>query len=171
MEGMLTGLAERRLSFVLRTRLAEEPVVVLNGPRTVGKSTLLARLGRDLGRPVVDCDDPGTRAAVSRDPAGFVARPETVLIDEYQHVPELLEAIKAELNRDMRPGRYVLAGSTRYTTLPRAGQALTGRVDVIPVLPLSQAEIDGVGGTFVHHLLNDGGLSMDQPAGSNDHAG
>jgi len=150
----LTGVAERRLTAVLAARLAEEPVVVLNGPRTVGKSTLLHQLGRRLGRPVVDCDDPAVRAAVRNDPSGFVAGAVPVLIDEYQHVPELLDAIKAELNRDLRPGRYVLAGSTRYTTLPQAGQALTGRVDVLPVLPLSQGEIDGVREGLVHGLLS-----------------
>lgn len=79
---------------------------------------------------------------------------------EYQHVPELLDAIKAQLNRDLRPGRYVLAGSTRYTTLPQAGQVLTGRVDIIPVLPLSQGEIDNVPESFVARLLNGGGTDM-----------
>jgi predicted AAA+ superfamily ATPase len=149
----LTGLAERRLTAVLEARLAEEPVVVLNGPRTVGKSTLLAQIARRLGRPVVDCDDPATRAIVRSDPGRFVTGTHPVLIDEYQHVPELLDAIKAELNRDLRPGRFVLAGSTRYTTLPQAGQALTGRVDIIPVLPLSQGEIDGTRECLVHRLL------------------
>jgi predicted AAA+ superfamily ATPase len=168
---MLSGLAGRRLTAVLATRLTEEPVVVLHGPRTVGKSTLLAQLGHDLGRPVVDCDDPATRAAVRRDPTGFVDRPGTVLIDEYQHVPELLDAIKAELNRDMRPGRYVLAGSTHYSTLPHAGQALTGRVDVIPVLPLSQGEIDGAEERFVHRLLDDCELPLDQPPSTTTRSG
>ena len=63
-------------------------------------------------------------------------------------------SVEAELNRDLRPGRYVLAGSTRYSTLPQAGQALTGRVDILPVLPLSQGEIDGVTERFVHGLLD-----------------
>jgi predicted AAA+ superfamily ATPase len=71
-----------------------------------------------------------------------------------QHVPELLDAIKAQLNRDLRPGRYVLAGSTRYAAIPAAAQALTGRVDIIPVLPLTQGEIDGVPETFVARLLD-----------------
>jgi hypothetical protein len=142
-DGALTGLADRRLTAVLADRMAEEPTVVLNGPRTVGKSTLLGSLAQRIGTVVIDCDDPATRAAVRNDPGRFVARPGTVLIDEYQHVPELLDAIKAELNRDLRPGRYVLAGSTRYSTLPQAGQSLTGRVDILDVLPLAQLEIDG----------------------------
>lgn len=157
MREALTGLAERRLTEVLESRLTEEPVIVLNGPRTVGKSTLISQLAQRLDRPVIDCDDPATRSAVRNDPARFVESDAPVLIDEYQHVPELLDAIKAQLNRDLRPGRYVLAGSTRYGTLPQAGQALTGRVDVIQVLPLSQGEIDGKRETLVSRLLDRAG--------------
>lgn len=163
MQGALIGLAERRLTEILEARLAEEPVIVLNGPRTVGKSTLLSQLAQCLRRPVIDCDDPATRAAVRNDPARFVESDAPVLIDEYQHVPELLDAIKAQLNRDLRPRRYLLAGSTRYATLPQAGQALTGRVDVIQVLPLSQGEIDNKRETFVTRLLDGAGIGKAEP--------
>ena len=78
----------------------------------------------------------------------------------YQHVPELLDAIKAQLYRDLWPGRYVLASSTRYATLPEAAQALTGRVDIIQVLPLSQGEIDDVPGTFAARLLDGAGVGV-----------
>jgi hypothetical protein len=54
-----------------------------------------ASLAERLGKAVITCDDPATRAAVRNDPGRFVAGPGTVLIDEYQHVPELLDAIKA----------------------------------------------------------------------------
>ena len=160
MREVLTGLAERRLGEVVAARLTEEPVLVLNGPRTVGKSTLLSELAGRLGRAVIDCDDPATRAAVRSDPARFVESDQPVLIDEYQHVPDLLDAIKAQLNRDLRPGRYVLAGSTRYATLPEAAQALTGRVDIIPVLPLSQGEIGDARETLVARLLDGAGIDM-----------
>ena len=163
MREVLTGLASRRLGEVVEARLAEEPVVVLNGPRTVGKSTLLSQLAEYLGRTVIDCDDPATRAAVRDDPARFVESDLPVLIDEYQHVPELLDAIKAQLNRDLRPGRYVLAGSTRYATLAEAAQALTGRVDIIPVLPLSEGEIDNVRETFVTRLIDGAGIAIATP--------
>lgn len=155
MEGALTGLAQRRLTAVLTRRMAEEPALVLTGPRTVGKSTLLHSLAQHLGVSVIDCDDLATRVAVLNDPGRFAAGPGPVLIDEYQHVPDLLDAIKAELNRDLRPGRYVLAGSTRYSTLPQAGQSLTGRVDILDVLPLTQLEIDGsTAAPLVHRLLD-----------------
>ncbi|MDR6316967.1 ATP-binding protein [Actinoplanes couchii] len=162
MEGSLTGIAPRQLTAVLTRRLTEEPAIVLNGPRTVGKSTLLHALADRTGSPVIDCDDPATRAAVRNDPGRFVSGPGPVLIDEYQHVPDLLSAIKAELNRDLSPGRFVLAGSTRYTTLPEAGQALTGRVDILEVPPLAQAEIDGSpGDSLVCRLLDGADVSSD----------
>jgi predicted AAA+ superfamily ATPase len=108
------------------------------------------------------CDDPSTRAAVRNDPGRFVAGPDPVFIDEFQYVPELLDAIKAELNHDLRPGRFVLAGSTRYSTLPQAGQSLTGRVDILDVLPLAQLEIDGIfTEPFVHRLLRGAALNAD----------
>jgi predicted AAA+ superfamily ATPase len=160
MREVLTGLAKRRLVAVAEARFAEEPVLVLNGQRTVGKSTLLGELAGRLGQRVIDCDDPATRAAVRADPGRFVESGQPVLIDEYQHVPELLDAIKAQLNRDLRPGRYVLAGSTRYTAIPAAAQALTGRVDILPVLPLTQGEIDGTVETFISGLLDDNGIDM-----------
>ena len=68
-----------------------------------------------------------------------------------------------------RPGRYVLAGSTRYATLPEAAQALTGRVDIIPVLPLSQGEIDNERETFVAGLLDGAGIEMASPQAPTTH--
>src|SRR4051812_23498645 len=74
-EGSLTGIAPRQLTAVLARRLTEEPALVLNGPRTVGKSTLLHALADRLGSPAIDSDDPATRAAVHADPGRFVSGP------------------------------------------------------------------------------------------------
>lgn len=154
----------RRLSGVVAQRLAEEPVVILTGPRTVGKSTLLAELARGGDRPVLDLDQPEARAAAGADPGFMVSGPGPVFIDEFQHVPELLDAIKAELNRDTRPGRFVLTGSTRYTVLPQAAQSLTGRAHVINVLPLSQGELDRRRETFLDLLWQDPGQLAEMPS-------
>jgi hypothetical protein len=72
-----------------------------------------------------------------------------VLIDEYQKAPEVLEAIKAELNTATLPGRFVLTGSTRHDALPGAAQALTGRLVTLNVLPLSQGERDDLHEDFL----------------------
>src|ERR1700745_496574 len=99
MREVLTGLAERRLVDVAEARFAEEPVLVLNGPRTGGESTLLGQLAARLGRPVIDCDDPATRSAVRADPGRFVESAEPVLIAEYQYVSSLLYSLRAQPHR------------------------------------------------------------------------
>lgn len=76
------------------------------------------------------------------DPAIFVAGDGPICIDEYQKAPVVLDAIKAVLNRDSRPGRFVLAGSTRHDSLPSAAQALTGRLSRLRVYPLAQVELE-----------------------------
>ncbi|MEU4231755.1 ATP-binding protein [Nonomuraea sp. NPDC026600] len=150
------ALVDRHLKSVICRRLASRPVVVLTGPRTVGKSTLLSACARLRDVPVIDLDDVSIRRSVDADPAHFATTPlEPVCIDEFQHVPEILSAIKAELNRDLRPGRFLLTGSTRYGALPRLGQALTGRAHVMTIWPLSQGELSGRRETFLDAVLTD----------------
>ncbi|MGH3565940.1 MAG: ATP-binding protein [Pseudonocardia sp.] len=168
---VLTDVVARRLEEVVLDRMGVEPVIVLHGPRAVGKSTLLKRIGDRRGRPVIDLDDPETRAFVTGGPGFAVAGAGPVLIDEYQHVPDLLDAIKAELNRDLRPGRFVLTGSTNYTTIPRAAQALTGRAHVVTVWPLSQGEIEDRRESFVEKLLVDPSQVLEGPPSSTDRLG
>jgi len=151
----ISGVVTRRLLEVASERLQDEPVIALQGPRTVGKSTLLDELARARGVEVVDLDEPATRTAVLADPGAFVDGPSPVCIDEYQHVPSVLDAIKAELNRELRPGRYVITGSTRYDALPIAAQSLTGRLHVLTVWPLTQGEIGGVRENLLAALLED----------------
>lgn len=148
-------IVARRLEGVLQALLGEEPVVVLNGARTVGKSTLLAEIAKRADRTVMDLDDLATRDAVAADPGLFASGPAPVLVEEFQKVPELLDAVKAELNQDLRPGRFVLTGSTRYAALPRVAQSLTGCVHVVDVWPLSQGELAGTAETFCEQLVDD----------------
>jgi predicted AAA+ superfamily ATPase len=110
MNEQLTGIVPRRLGAVALDRLREEPVLLLQGPRAVGKSTLLRHLAAETRARLLDLDDVATRDAVAADPATFVAGLETVCIDEYQRVPLVLDAIKAELNLDGRSGRFILTG-------------------------------------------------------------
>jgi predicted AAA+ superfamily ATPase len=134
-------------------RLRDAQVVVLSGPRAVGKSTVLRTLAAELGREVVDLDNPATAQAFTADPMRFLDRPRPVLIDEYAKAPESLDLVKALLNRDGAPGQFLLAGSTRYGSVPAIAQALTGRAQIVPVLPLSQGEITETTESFVEELV------------------
>lgn len=143
----------RRVSELVLERLEEEPVVALQGPRTVGKSTLVAEVAARQDVDVIDLDDPAQRNAVAADPGVFLAGRPPVCIDEFQKVPVVLDTIKAELNRDLAPGRFVITGSTRFGAMPRAAQALTGRIHLIDLLPFSQGEMEGRAEDFLEFAL------------------
>jgi predicted AAA+ superfamily ATPase len=86
---------------------------------------------------------------VQSSPSDAARGPSPVCIDEHQHVPELLQAIKAELNRRHDNGRWLLTGSASFWAMPRGTQALTGRIQLLEVMPFSQGEIDGVHEDFL----------------------
>jgi predicted AAA+ superfamily ATPase len=135
--------------------VTNSPVVLLEGPRAVGKSRILSELARGLRVPVLDLDDIATRNAVKADPDLAVIGSRPVCIDEYQKVPAVLDVIKAALNKGATPGRFILTGSTRHDSLPLASQALTGRMARVTIYPLSQGEISEAVETFVSTALVD----------------
>lgn len=155
---------ERRLAEVLEHRLDDEPVIALQGPRSVGKSTLLAEFATTHGVDVIDLDDPEVQDALQSNPTTYLATQPPVCIDEYQKVPLVLDAIKARLNRSTQPGAFVITGSTRYDALPLAAQSLTGRLHVLTILPLSQGELAGHHETFLEGLLTEADAAVDTAA-------
>jgi hypothetical protein len=145
----------RALAAEIHAALATSPVVAITGPRTAGKSTLAHTLVEERGGTFVDLDDPAVRALAEGDPAAFVVgRPEPVVVDEFQRVPLLLSAMKAQLNRDRRPGRYVLTGSARPTVVPELADFLTGRVELLTLWPFAEAELSQTPVTFVDRLFS-----------------
>ena len=154
------GLVARRLLPLALDRMLDDPVVLLEGPRSVGKSVLLRAIAEQTGAALLDLDDPATRDAVAADPGVFVSGDNSVCVDEYQKAPIVLDAIKSELNRDSRPGRFVLTGSTRHDALPHAAQALTGRLGRLRVYPLSQGEIAGVHEGLLEQLFTEAGTAV-----------
>lgn len=155
--GTMDGLADIPRHLLLRAEklLVEEPVLVLTGPRTVGKSYILDRLASSVGAAVLDLDDLATRAAVSSDPKFYVSGSAPVCIDEWQYCEDIVPAIKAELNKNLRPGRFILTGSTRSDARPILDKQLAGRYHELLVLPFSQGELAGTEEHFVEKLLDD----------------
>lgn len=130
-------------------------VIVITGPRQVGKTTLARR--HFQGYQYYNLDDVAFRQAVSADPKGFLAgAPECVIIDEVQHVPELLSYIQIEV--DNNPERkFVLTGSSNFALLENVTQSLAGRAALFTLLPFSMDEVkDYVDRRSTNALLIDG---------------
>jgi len=123
------SLHPRYLQPRIEAALKDTPVVCILGPRQVGKSTLSQQLAPK--RAYLTFDDNAILVSASQDPTGFVqGLPENVTLDEVQRVPELLRAIKAEVDRNRAPGRFLLTGSANLLLLPKVKESLAGRVEI-----------------------------------------
>jgi predicted AAA+ superfamily ATPase len=137
----------------LMESLTEDPVVFLRGPRQAGKTTLAASLTDD--RTYHTLDDLATLAAAKSDPEAFVAGlADRVVIDEVQRVPELLLAIKRQVDQARVPGRFLLTGSSEIRATGAIAESLAGRMRMLDLLPLSQSEISRSTGDWLDELWN-----------------
>ncbi len=123
------------------------PVLLLTGPRQVGKTTLLQRMAemqRSAGieRKYVTLDDPDIRYLAKHDPALFLQRySPPVLIDEIQYATELLPYIKMSVDRSGKKGDFWITGSQVFHLMKNVSESLAGRVGIVNLLGLSDAEI------------------------------
>jgi predicted AAA+ superfamily ATPase len=154
---MFSGLVPRHAESLVAEALADTRVVLVNGARQSGKSTL-TRLtaGNRPGTVVRLLDDAATLRAARDDPAGFVDHDGLMVIDEIQLVPELLRAIKVTVDLDPRPGRFLLTGSSKVLALRSLPDALPGRMEVIELWPFAQGEINNSPDRFVDAAFRNG---------------
>ncbi|MFT4215959.1 MAG: ATP-binding protein [Micropruina sp.] len=145
------GVIERLLLPRVEDALSDTRVVVLQGARQVGKSTLAEHIAGRRTSYLTTLDDSDVRRFASADPVGFVAQfPEGLLvIDEVQRVPELIVALKAAVDRDKRPGRYLITGSANLLDLSATHESLAGRAQPLTLHSLSQAELEEQPGSFI----------------------
>lgn len=136
--------------------LADTRVVLVNGARQSGKSTLVRLAAKGRNAEWRDLDTALNRQAASSDPDGFVDHPGLLVIDEIQRVPELMLSIKAQVDADPRPGHYLLTGSARILGLRSLPDTLVGRMETIELWPFSQGEIDGTPDSFVDAVFAHG---------------
>lgn len=119
------------------------PVLIVTGPRQVGKTTLLCHMAK-ADRKVVSLDNPTIRAFAKRDPEMFLQRYQPpVLIDEVQYAPELFDYIKVYVDQKNQPGDFWLTGSQTFHMMKRVTESLAGRAGVVRMLGLSNSEISG----------------------------
>ena len=141
----------------LQAALADTRVVLLNGARQTGNSTLVQQVAEKRGGQYLTLDDPATTALAGSDPFALVqGAGNLMVIDEVQHVPELFPAIKRVVDADGRPGRFLLTGSANVFLLPRLAESLAGRIEILPLHPLSQGELAGNGFNLVDWLFDAG---------------
>lgn len=124
------------------------PVVLVTGPRQVGKTTLLRKLAEGDGtRKYVTLDNPLVRELAITDPALFIQRyAPPVLIDEIQYAPELLPYIKMYVDEHKNKGDFWLIGSQMFHLMKNVSESLAGRAGIINMLGLSSSELAGAVG-------------------------
>ena len=140
---IMTGYKPRAIARLVEDSLAEMPVVIVTGLRQSGKSTFLQNENALAGRRYVTLDDFAQLAAARSDPESFIRSEEPLTIDEAQKCPELLTAIKREVDRARRPGRFVLSGSANFALLRGVTESLAGRALYLTLHPFSRRELHG----------------------------
>lgn len=137
--------------------LADTPVVLIHGPRQCGKTTLARMVGEVRGYAYFSFDDDVVLAAAQADPVVFIGDlPERTILDEVQRVPELFTALKAALDRDRTPGRFLLTGSANVLLVPKLADSLAGRMEILRLHPLAQVELTGKPSAFLDRLFGAG---------------
>lgn len=135
---------KRSLESVVSQVTKEYPVVLVTGPRQVGKTTMLQKLMEGTDRGYVSLDDLNERHLAKTDPELFLQlHKPPVLIDEVQYAPELFSYIKIHVDKNRNPGDFWLTGSQVFKLMRGVQESLAGRVAVLSLTSLSQAEISG----------------------------
>ncbi|MDI7774736.1 ATP-binding protein [Asticcacaulis sp. EMRT-3] len=132
----------RTLSKTLETVSSVFPVVLITGPRQVGKTTLLQDCA-EATRGYVSLDDLDQRALAKTDPALFLQLHKApLIIDEVQYAPQLFSVIKGLVDKDQTSGQYWLTGSQKFHLMHGISETLAGRIAILDLIGLSQTERD-----------------------------
>ena len=119
-------------------RFSKFPVVGLFGPRQSGKTTLMKKLFKNY--TYLNFEKPEVLEFARQDPEAFLQRHENeygIILDEFQHFPELLSYIQIEADEKKRPGYFALTGSQNFLMNQAVTQSLAGRIGILTLLPLS----------------------------------
>ena len=134
----------RLVSAALAERMGVMPAVVVTGARQTGKSTLVELLVPGKRR-YATLDDLDALDAARRDPEVLIGGPDPVTLDEVQREPELLSAVKLAIDRDRRPGRFLITGSANLLLMQQVSESLAGRASYLTLWPMTRREQLGLG--------------------------
>ena len=134
---------QRHIEPRLTEALADYPIVLIQGPRQCGKTTLAQMIGKSAGYRYLTFDDENTLLYATEDPVGFVnSLPERVILDEAQLATGLFRSIKLSVDQDRTPGRFILTGSVNLLLMRQTKESFAGRMDIIRLHPFSQNELE-----------------------------
>ena len=134
----------RNLEAVVMQVTKEFPAVLVTGPRQVGKTTMLQKLMEGTNRKYVSLDDLNERSLAKSDPELFLqVHNPPVLIDEIQYAPELFPYIKIYADSHHEPGAFWITGSQVFQMMRGVQESLAGRIAVLSMTSLAQAELAG----------------------------
>jgi len=133
---------KRHISATLQEMKETFPAILVTGPRQVGKTTLLKN---DLERvPYFTLDDYTLLDLIKKDAAGFIgANDPPLIIDEIQYAPEVMRAIKMQVDKTGKNGEYFLTGSQQFPLMSGISESLAGRIGILNLTGLSSREING----------------------------
>lgn len=142
---------EKRIS----EAMSDTPVILIQGARQVGKSTLTKKIAESTSCKSVTLDNRDILTAAETDPLNFVDyhKNGTLIIDEIQLCPQLLKSIKYAVDNDRRPGKFILTGSANVLHVSGANESLAGRVETIKLYPFSNGEINDIEEDFISRLV------------------
>lgn len=134
---------ERTIEPIIRSISETFPVLLVTGPRQVGKTTLLKKMA-EPGRGYVSLDNPTNRSLAKSDPELFLQRfSPPVIIDEVQYAPELFDYIKIYADEHKVCGDFWLTGYQAFHVMKKVTESLAGRAGIVRMLGLSNSEING----------------------------
>jgi uncharacterized protein len=162
-----SAFVTRRAEIAVATALEDTRVVLIEGPRQAGKTTL-ARKFVNGQRPFLSLDDPVILANAKNDPVGFIRNLQGAVIDEIQRAPELMLMIKQSVDTNTVPGRFLLTGSANVMSLPTIGDSLAGRIEIVQLFPFAQSELAGRSGDAVNRFFSDEPLPLGDPVVGQD---
>ena len=148
-------MIQRYILKLVQEVLKDTPVVLIQGPSKVGKTTLLKQINQsEESFEYISFADEKTRTYAQSNPVGFLRDKPRVILDEIQYVPELFPEIGRQADIDATPGKFLIAASADVYLLSNPEINLTGKIESIDLLPVAQFELQDREPTFLKKLFS-----------------
>ncbi len=156
------------MTHVVKEHLKNFPIILVEGPRQAGKTTMVTGLARDENLTYLSVDDEVVKRDIDASAKEFVARLDRAVIDEIQERPDLLKALKLAVDQRGGNGHFILTGSASIKAQRRITDLLAGRMCVLTLLPLAQSELRTGRTNFLNYVFSDSTDRMDSDLTNED---